>query len=98
MLETILWPANRGVDVFRLDAVPFMWRRLGTTCMNQPEVHRIVQACTHSRAIDRRFPSHRLAVTSGPAAAGRNVSPAAPRKSPPERAEDHVRAGPEYRQ
>jgi amylosucrase len=44
MLETILWLANRGVDVFRLDAVPFMWKRLGTTCMNQPEVHRIVQA------------------------------------------------------
>jgi amylosucrase len=44
MLETILWLANRGIDVFRLDAVPFMWKRLGTTCMNQPEVHRIVQA------------------------------------------------------
>jgi amylosucrase len=44
MLETILWLANRGVGIFRLDAVPFMWKRLGTTCMNQPEVHRIVQA------------------------------------------------------
>jgi amylosucrase len=44
MLETILWLANRGIDVFRLDAVPFMWKRLGTTCMNQPEVHLIVQA------------------------------------------------------
>jgi amylosucrase len=44
MLETILWLANQGIDIFRLDAVPFMWKRLGTTCMNQPEVHRIVQA------------------------------------------------------
>jgi amylosucrase len=44
MLETILWLANRGIDIFRLDAVPFMAKRLGTTCMNQPEVHRIVQA------------------------------------------------------
>ena len=44
MLETILWLANRGIDVFRLDAVPFMWKRLGTTCMNQPEVHLLVQA------------------------------------------------------
>jgi amylosucrase len=44
MLETILWLANRGVDIFRLDAVPFMWKRLGTTCLNQPEVHRMVQA------------------------------------------------------
>jgi amylosucrase len=44
MLETILWLANRGIDVFRLDAVPFMWKRLGTTCLNQPEVHLLVQA------------------------------------------------------
>ena len=44
MLETILWLANRGIDILRLDAVPFMWKRLGTTCMNQPEVHLIVQA------------------------------------------------------
>jgi amylosucrase len=44
MLATILWLANRGIDIFRLDAVPFMWKRLGTTCMNQPEVHLIVQA------------------------------------------------------
>jgi amylosucrase len=44
MLETILWLANRGIDIFRLDAVPFMWKRLGTTCMNQPEVHQLVQA------------------------------------------------------
>ena len=44
MLGTILWLANQGIDIFRLDAVPFMWKRIGTTCMNQPEVHRIVQA------------------------------------------------------
>ncbi|HEU4347288.1 MAG TPA: alpha-amylase family glycosyl hydrolase, partial [Actinoplanes sp.] len=30
MLETILWLANQGVDIFRLDAVPFMWKRMGT--------------------------------------------------------------------
>ncbi|HEX8628172.1 MAG TPA: alpha-amylase family protein [Catenuloplanes sp.] len=44
MLDTILWLANRGVDIFRMDAVPFIWKRLGTTCLNQPEAHRIVQA------------------------------------------------------
>ena len=42
--ETILWLANRGIEIFRLDAVPFMGKRLGTSCMNQPEVHDIVQA------------------------------------------------------
>ena len=44
MLGTILWLANRGVEVFRLDAVAFLWKRMGTTCQNQPEVHDIVQA------------------------------------------------------
>ena len=44
MLDTILWLANRGVDVFRLDAIPFAWKRLGSTCINEPEVHSLVQA------------------------------------------------------
>src|SRR6266542_2484816 len=44
MLETVLGLANRGIDIFRMDAVPFMWKRLGTSCMNQPEVHSLMQA------------------------------------------------------
>jgi amylosucrase len=44
ILDTILWLANKGVEIFRMDAVPFMGKRLGTTCMNQPEVHDLVQA------------------------------------------------------
>jgi amylosucrase len=43
MLGEITWLANRGVDVFRMDAVPFMWKRLGTSCQNQPEGHRLLQ-------------------------------------------------------
>jgi amylosucrase len=39
-----MWLANRGIEIFRMDAVPFMWKRLGTSCMNQPEVHQLVQA------------------------------------------------------
>jgi amylosucrase len=44
MADTVFWLANRGIDVFRMDAVAFMWKRLGTTCMNQPEVHLLMQA------------------------------------------------------
>ncbi len=44
VLDTVLWLANRGIEIFRMDAVPFMWKRLGTTCMNQPEVHELMQA------------------------------------------------------
>jgi amylosucrase len=35
--------ANLGVEVFRLDAVAFLWKRLGTDCQNQPEVHDLLQ-------------------------------------------------------
>jgi len=44
MTNVLLSLANRGVDVFRLDAVAFMWKRLGTNCQNQPEVHDLLQA------------------------------------------------------
>jgi amylosucrase len=36
--------ANRGIDVFRLDSTAFLWKRLGTDCMNQPEAHLLLQA------------------------------------------------------
>ena len=44
MLDVMLFLANRGVDVLRLDAVPFLWKRLGTDCQNQPEAHDLLQA------------------------------------------------------
>ncbi len=43
MLGTMLALANRGIDVLRLDAVPFLWKRLGTDCQNQPEAHLLLQ-------------------------------------------------------
>lgn len=42
--EIMLFLANRGVDVLRLDAVAFMWKRMGTRCQSEPEVHMILQA------------------------------------------------------
>jgi amylosucrase len=36
--------ANLGVDILRLDAIAFTWKRLGTNCQNQPEAHLIAQA------------------------------------------------------
>ena len=37
MLGEMLFVANCGVDVLRLDAVPFLWKKMGTNCQNQPE-------------------------------------------------------------
>lgn len=42
--DLILGLANIGVEVFRLDAIAFIWKRLGTTCQNQPEVHELTRA------------------------------------------------------
>ena len=44
IVEVMLFLANRGVDVLRLDAVAFMWKRLGTRCQSEPEVHMLLQA------------------------------------------------------
>ncbi|CAN5308380.1 hypothetical protein BH23ACT9_BH23ACT9_07130 [soil metagenome] len=44
MLGVMLRLANRGVGVLRLDAIPFLWKRQGTGCQNQPEVHHLLQA------------------------------------------------------
>ncbi|WJW68566.1 alpha-amylase family protein [Candidatus Chlorohelix allophototropha] len=44
MLSYMFFLANKGVDILRLDAVPFMWKRMGTNCQNQPEVHELLQA------------------------------------------------------
>jgi amylosucrase len=38
-----LFLANRGVDCLRLDAIAFLWKRLGTDCQNQPEVHALTR-------------------------------------------------------
>jgi len=42
--DIILGHANNGVEVFRLDAIAFTWKRMGTSCQNQPEVHALTQA------------------------------------------------------
>ncbi len=42
--DLVLTLANHGVEVLRLDAIAFTWKRLGTSCQNQPEVHALTQA------------------------------------------------------
>jgi amylosucrase len=44
IVDIMLNLANKGAEILRLDAVAFMWKRLGTNCQNQPEVHDILQA------------------------------------------------------
>ncbi|GAC1425498.1 MAG: alpha-amylase family glycosyl hydrolase [Ktedonobacteraceae bacterium] len=44
MLAEMLFLANHGVEVLRLDAVPFLWKELGTNCENLPQAHALVAA------------------------------------------------------
>ena len=43
MTENLLYLTNRGIDVIRLDAVPYIWKELGTSCRNLPQVHTLVR-------------------------------------------------------
>ncbi|MBW3081240.1 alpha-amylase family protein [Bifidobacterium saguinibicoloris] len=43
MMTSVMHLANLGVEVFRIDAVPYIWKQLGTNCRNLPEVHTIVR-------------------------------------------------------
>ncbi len=43
MADVILFLANEGVEVLRIDAVPYIWKQLGTNCRNLPQVHTIVR-------------------------------------------------------
>lgn len=44
MLGEMLFLANQGVEVLRLDAVAFIWKQMGTTCENLPPAHDIIAA------------------------------------------------------
>ncbi len=44
MAEEMLFLANQGVEVIRLDAVAFIWKKLGTVCESLPQAHQIIQA------------------------------------------------------
>lgn len=44
MLDEMLFLANQGVEILRLDAVPFIWKQLGTNCENLPEAHILIRA------------------------------------------------------
>lgn len=44
MAEEMLFLANQGISILRMDAVAFIWKQLGTTCENLPQAHLLLQA------------------------------------------------------
>jgi len=43
MMYNFLFLANVGIDIMRIDAVPYIWKELGTDCINLKQVHTIVR-------------------------------------------------------
>ena len=43
MMYNFLYLANRGIDIIRIDAVPYIWKELNTPCRNLKQVHTIVR-------------------------------------------------------
>lgn len=43
MMANFLFLANKGIDIIRIDAVPYIWKELGTSCRNLQQVHNIVR-------------------------------------------------------
>lgn len=44
MTEEMLFLANQGIEVIRLDAVAFIWKEMGTGCENLPQAHTLIRA------------------------------------------------------
>ena len=58
MTEVVDFWFRLGVDGLRLDAVPYLYEREGTSCENLPETHAFLKQLR--RHVDRRFPNRML--------------------------------------
>ena len=43
MIDTLLFYISKGADFIRLDAIAYLWKEIGTSCIHHPSTHRIVQ-------------------------------------------------------
>jgi len=55
MINVIRFWLNMGLDGFRVDAVPYLFEREGTTCENLPETHKFIKDAR--RIIDNEYPN-----------------------------------------
>lgn len=43
IIDILLYLGNMGIDMIRLDAIPFMWKEIGTSCRNLPTIHLLLR-------------------------------------------------------
>lgn len=44
VFDTLLFYVEQGAQLIRLDAIGFMWKKIGTSCIHLPQVHALIQA------------------------------------------------------
>lgn len=54
MLDVLLGYAARGAGMLRLDAIPYLWKQLGTSCAHLPQTHELIKLIRD--ALDLAFP------------------------------------------
>lgn len=67
MIDVMLFLANQGVDILRLDAAPYLWKEVGTSCQNHPKAHTILQLmkrCTEVVAPGLKFMAESIVAPS----------------------------------
>jgi sucrose phosphorylase len=71
VLEALLFYVDRGARFIRLDAVAFLWKEIGTTCLHLPQTHALVQLL---RAVLDEIAPHPLLITETNVPHAENVS------------------------
>jgi sucrose phosphorylase len=60
VLDALLFYVARGARFIRLDAIAYLWKEIGTTCIHRPQTHRVIQLM---RAILDDIAPHVLLIT-----------------------------------
>jgi sucrose phosphorylase len=60
VLEALLFYVVKGARFIRLDAVAFLWKEIGTSCLHLPQTHRVIQLL---RAVLDEVAPHVLLIT-----------------------------------
>lgn len=71
IIDTLLFYIARGAKWIRLDAIAFLWKELGTTCLHLPQTHRVIQLL---RAIVDEIAPHVILLTETNVPHADNVS------------------------
>ncbi|HET8797472.1 MAG TPA: maltose alpha-D-glucosyltransferase, partial [Thermoanaerobaculia bacterium] len=58
LIKALEFWMDLGVDAFRLDAIPYLYEREGTTCENLPETHEYLRSIR--RHLDQKYPGRML--------------------------------------